>query len=403
MTGRTFNASTATELLRVAKLAVGGDTILLSPGSYGDVHIRNLNPGANVTIKSANPKADAVFRTLQFSKVSNFTIEDVDVSNPLAPGQPDFTAAIRVTSARDITFVGVDVAGSRNGNSHDDGSGIVAQNSSRIAVLDSTFTDLNRAAVFARVDDVVFAGNTIREVREGLNIAEIDGALVERNYFTRVMPNLARGDHADAIQVHAGGAFGSSQDLTIRSNVLKLGDSTAQGIFIRNEKARTGAMHKDITIEDNYFEGNSRHGITLNDTIGAEISGNTIRDMGTMGLAPGLNVANVRDGVIEDNIAPLLLTSPTLPNTNVVWRDNIDVWDRVQRSGVSDASLFSTKVGSGDMDFSSLNVRVSSIAAVQGIGFAAVDGIGDLKASAAAVMAAYLPQFDAHLPHVAML
>jgi parallel beta-helix repeat protein len=403
MTGRTFNVSTATELLRVARTVSGGDTILLAPGSYGHVHLKHINPSANVTIKSANPNADAVFTTLQLSRISNFTIEDVDVSNPLAIGQPDFTAAIRVTNARDITFVGVDIAGSRNGNSHDDGNGLVAQGSSRIAVLDSTFAELNVATVFSRVNDVIFAGNTVREVREGLNLAQVDGALVERNFFTRVMPNVARGDHADAIQVHAGGAFASSQDLTIRSNVLKLGDSTSQGIFIRNEKARSGAMHQDITIEDNYFEGNSRHGITLSDTIGGEVSGNTIRDVGTMGLAPGLNVVNVRNAVIEDNIAPLLLTSRTAPNTDVVWRNNIDVWDRVQRSGVSEDSLFSTKVGSDDMDFSSLNVRAGSIAAVQGIGFAAVDNIGDLKAGAAAVMAAYLPQFDAVLPQVAML
>lgn len=403
MSGRSILVSNSTELTKALRTVSGGDTILLAGGNYGNARINNLNPNAMVTIKSANPNADAVFESLIVSRSSNFTFEDFDVKHELQAGEPDFALGARVMASRNINFVGVDFYGSRNGNPNDDGSGLAVQDSNRVAVLDSTFQEFNVAGIFSRTTDLIFAGNSVSDVREGINLAQVDGALVERNYFTRITPDLARGDHADAIQVHAGGAFGSSQDLTIRSNVLKLGDSTSQGIFIRNEKARTGAMHKDITIEDNYYEGNSRHGVTLNDTIGAEVSGNTIRDMGTMGLAPGLNIANVRNAVIEGNIAPLLLTSRTLPNTDVTWRDNIDVWDRVQRSGVSDESLFSTKVGSGDMDFSSLNVRAGSIAAVQGIGFAAVDNIGDLKASAAAVIAAYLPQFDAHLPHVAML
>lgn len=399
MTGRTINVKNAAELSKAMRTSVGGDTILLASGNYGNAAFNNFNPKGTVTIQSANPDADAVFETMRITRSSNLNFVDIDVHHPLAAGEADFSAAVRLTSARDIAFVGVDFSGSLNNNPHDDGNGFWAQGSERIAVLDSTFREFNVAAIFPKTSELIFAGNTIDTVREGINLSEVDGALVERNFITRVLPDESKGDHPDAIQVHAGGSAGSSANITIRSNVLKLADSDAQGIFIRNEKAKSGALHENITVEDNYYEGNSRHGITVSDTTDVLVAGNTVRDAGTMGLAPAININNVRGGVIENNIAPMLLTSSSTPNSNVTWSDNIDVWDRKQLKGVSEDALFSTAVGSKDIDFSALNVRGGSAAASQGIGFAAIEGIGDLKASASAVMAAYLPQFDHHSSH----
>jgi hypothetical protein len=403
MSGRTFTVSNATELGRVARTAVGGDTILLASGSYGNVTLKNLNPNGVVTIKSANPDADAVFETLKFARVNNFTVEDVDVHHVLRPGERDFSPAIRIDNSANLTFVGLDVFGSLNNNPNDDGVGIWSQNSSRVAVLDSTFRELNNAAVFPYARGLVFAGNTISDVREGINISQVDDVLIERNFITRVMPNTARGDHADAIQLHAGGVFTTSSDIVIRSNVMLLGDSEAQGIFLTSQKASRGQLHSNITVQDNYYEGNSRHGITVTDTINVEISGNTIRDMGTRGLAPALNTGNIRGGLVEENIAPLLLPSRTAPSTDLVWRNNIDVWDRVQRAGVADSSLFDTPVGSRTLDFSTLNVRAGTTAANQNIGFEAVDHIGDIKTSTAAMIAAYMPMFDNITAHTALV
>jgi hypothetical protein len=403
MTNKTIFVNNATELAKAAKGAVGGDTILLAAGNYGDVSINSLNPNGMVTIKSANPDADAVINRLVVSRSSNFTFEDVDFHNPLRPGETEAVRAVRVQLSNDINFVGVDVYGSLNNNINDDGNGIAFASSSRVSVLDSTFKQLNVAAIFSEGSDVIFAGNTISDVREGVNIAQIDGALVERNFITRVVPDFSRGDHADAIQVHAGGRFTSSNDIVIRSNVIKLGTTTAQGIYINNEKGAQGAFHTNITVEDNYYEGNARHGITVNYGSNLSVHDNTVRDIGTLGLVPAIYVMNSKNAVIDDNIAPLLLGMTRAGNTNTVWSDNIDVWDRLQKVGVADSSLFAAPVGSKDLDFSSLNVRPGSIAAAHGIGFAAIDGIGDIKASASAVMAAYLPQFDLHLAHAVMV
>jgi hypothetical protein len=402
MSGRTINVANATQLTRAIRTSVAGDTILLAPGNYGSVLVNARNPSGLVTIRSADPNAEAVFENLLVSRSSNHSFQDITVQHYLQPGERDVSQAVRVQSSRDISFVGMDVHGTLNNNPNDDGNGLWVVASSRVAVLDSSFRDLNNAVVFGTGSDIVLAGNRISMAREGINLSQIDGALVERNFITNILPNHARGDHGDAIQIHAGGAALSSNDLTIRSNVIKTGTSGSHGIYVNNEKGGRGFVHTNVVIDNNYYEGNARHGITVSFGENVTVTNNTVRDIGSGGLVPAINIGSVRNGLIDDNIAPLLLTMGT-SNRNVTWSDNIDVWDRQFRTGVSDSSLFSKPVGSTDLDFSSLNVRGGTAAAAQGIGFAGISQIGDISASSGAMLAAYLPQFDAHTPHVVML
>lgn len=403
MSARTISVKNTTELNRAIKTAASGDTILLASGNYGSILVNNINPSAVVTIRSANPNAEAVFESLLVSRSSNFAFQDIEVAHYLQPGERDVAQAVRVQASRDISFVGMDVHGTLNNNPNDDGNGLWVVNSNRIAVLDSTFRELNNAAIFGTGSDIIFAGNRISSAREGLNLAQIDGGLVERNYISQILPNTARGDHGDAIQVHAGGTALSSNDLTIRHNVIKAGTSAAHGVYVNNEKGALGFVHTNIVIDSNYYEGNARHGITVGYGENITVTNNTVRDIGSGGLVPAINIANVRNGFVDDNIAPMFFGGTDRSNSNVTWGDNIDVWDRLRGIGVSESSLFAKAVGSSDLDFASLNVRGGTAAAAQGIGFAAVSDIGDIKAGAAAVLAAYLPQFDAHTPHVVMV
>lgn len=403
MSGRTVSVKNAAELTRAIRTAKSDDTILLAPGNYGSVLVNNINPGSLVTIRSANPNAEAVFDGLVVSRSSNFSFQDIEVAHYLQAGERDFVQAVRVQTSRDISFVGMDVHGTLNNNPNDDGNGLWVMSSSRIAVLDSSFHDLNNAVVFGTGSDIVFAGNRISMAREGMNLSQIDGALVERNYISDIFPNTARGDHGDAIQVHAGGAARSSNDLTIRHNVIKTGTTGTHGIYVNNEKGALGLTHSDVVIDSNYYEGNARHGITVNFGDGVTVTNNTVRDIGSGGLVPAITVTNSRNAMIDDNIAPLLLGTTDRKNSNVTWGDNIDVWDRLRGTGIDESSLFESPVGSNDLDFAALNVRGGSAAAAQGIGFAAINGIGDINASSGAMLAAYVPQFDAHSAHIVMV
>lgn len=387
----TTTVTDAASLLRALRAARGGETILLAPGSYGDVSLSGLKPLSTVTIRSADADNDAVFRSLKLTNVSNMVFDDIDVRHVLRPGQKEFEAAIRINKSSNIAFVGIDASGSLNGNSFDDGNGIMVVGGSRIAVLDSTFREFNNAAIFGGVSDVIFAGNSIRTVREGVNLSLISGGLFERNFVADVAGDPSRGDHPDAFQVHGN----VSTDLVFNANVI-MGNHT-HGIFIRNEQfARTGQEHSNIVITNNYIESNARNAIAVRDVDGILISNNTIRDTGLPGLVPGMVIANLSNGVIKGNIVPLMdgQRGAELVNANVVVSNNIDIWDTKQKRGVSEASLFAAPTGTDDLDFSALGVRAGSAADIAGAGFRAVAGIGNLGGSAATQLAAYLPQFE---------
>ena len=393
----TTTVTNAADLMRTLRTARGGETILLAPGNYGDLNLSGIQPRSTVTIRSANPANDAVFESLKLTRVANLVFDDIDVSHALKPGEKDFEVAIRVNFSTNVTFVGIDASGSLNGTAFDDGNGIVVSGSSRIAILDSTFEEFNNAAAFAKSSDVIFAGNTIRTAREGVNIAEVSGGLFERNYITGIRPDVSKLDHSDAFQVQAGGSNGVSRDLVFNANVI-MGDEN-QGIFIRSEKALSqGLKHSNIVITNNYVETNLRNAIAINDTDGVVVTNNSIRDAAGPGIVPGIAIGNLSNGVISGNIVPLIdiRAGAAYVNTNLAITNNIEVWNDKTKRGVSEASLFAAPTGSGDIDFSALGARAGSAAAASGAGFHSVAGIGNLAGSASAQLAAYLPQFDGH-------
>jgi hypothetical protein len=403
MPGKTTLVSNAAQLIKAAKTAQAGDTILLASGNYGDVSLASLRPAGIVTIKSANPDADAVFDSLKLTRVSNFVIADVDIHHVSKPGEPEWVAAATVNLSDHISFVGVDFTGSLNGNANDDGNGMMITSSSRVAVLDSTFQQFNNAIVVGRTDDIIVAGNTIREAREGVNISQVNGGLFENNLVTDINPDLSKGDHSDAFQVHAGGMAAVSNDLVFRSNVMLFGGSGvgggAQGIYIHSEKgAKLGLSHTNIVVENNYYEGNFRHAIGASFVENIIVSGNTIRDGAGAGIPPGITTSNLRNAIIDNNITPIYdaRRGASAASVNVAMSNNVDLWDSTTKAGVGDASIFAAAVNSGNIDFSSLEVRAGSSAALLNAGFHSTGGIGNLSGDTAMLLAAYLPQFNHH-------
>jgi hypothetical protein len=189
----TMTVTNAARLISVLKSARGGETILMAPGNHGDVSLCSIRPSTTITIRLADPDNDAMFTSLKHTRANNLAFEDIDVTHVLALGERDFESAIRVNSSSNINLVGIDLSGSRNGNPLDDGNGLFVHSSSRIAVLDSTFHKFKNAAVFHKTNNVVFAGNSIYDAREGVNAAEVNGGPFERNSMTGNRPNVGTG------------------------------------------------------------------------------------------------------------------------------------------------------------------------------------------------------------------
>lgn len=410
MTSKTVTVATTADLRAAARTARAGDTILLAPGNYGDVRLDNLRPAGTgtITIKSANPDNDAVMRTLTMMNSQNIIIQDIDISRPMNPGEARNNYAVNVGRSSNLTFIGIDVSGSMNNDARDDGHGM-SLNGKRLSVLDSTFTQLGFAVV-ATGSDYVFAGNTMTQVREGMQMREMQGALVANNFARDFQANYAAGEHPDVFQVHTGGTAQASSNLIFRNNVMTPGaDGGVGGIFIRSETA-IPRRHSNILIENNVYEGNFTHGITVSDADSVTIRSNTVRAGINDGLVSSILVSNVSGGLVEKNVVQRLLGSKNEPNTDVVMRDNIDIWDVNQKKGLAVGDLFaqstsaaSNRLGVGlvgseaGFDFSDFNVLANSAAGRLGAGFKAVGNIGNLTGSAEQQMASWLPGLDTSL------
>ena len=104
-------------------------------------------PTGTITIKSADPDNDAVFRSLRMGNLSNIIFDDIDVSRTLRAGETTNGAAIQVNGAKNITFTGLDLSGSMDGNALNDGHGMSIAGGSGISILDSTFQQLRTAVI----------------------------------------------------------------------------------------------------------------------------------------------------------------------------------------------------------------------------------------------------------------
>lgn len=376
MPATTINVSTAVQLAAAIKTVKGGETILLAPGDYGSVLVNARNMTTNVTIKSADSNHDAVFSELRVGNSSGFTFSDIDIHRPLKADEVLWTTAAFINKSSNINLVGIDFTGSMDGNSWNDGWGVRVSYSNNVKVVDSTFEQLKIGGVFDHDTNLTLVGNSVTDVREGFDFSAVHNVAIERNLFTAFTPNytlgMDKGDHSDAIQVWNTGVKEGSSDMVIRDNVILQGTNDTHGIFFRNVDLTPAYRFSNITVENNLYQGDARHGITLGGVDGGVIRGNTVVSALGGTLETGINLIDTSNIVVDHNITPLLLQTGNNPGAMI--SNNIDLWDAAQKKGVTVASIFSTPPAG--LDVAAYGVKAGSAAASLHAGFTAVDGIG---------------------------
>jgi len=368
---KTVNVATQAQLSAALAAAKGGETILLAPGDYGQLTIVRKSFADTVTIKSADSAHDASLTGLRVADSAGIVFDDIDVHRVLAAGEADFVQAAYVSGSSRISFIGVDFTGSMDNNAWNDGVGLRVSYSRDVKILDSTFEQLNNAIVFDHDTGLTVVGNTVTAVREGFDFAAVHNVVIAQNLFTAFQPNWQKSDHSDAIQFWNNRVDEGSTHVAIRDNVILQGvNYGSQGIFIRAENP--AFRHSDFVIENNLYNGDARHGITVTGTNGAVIRGNTVTSAPGGMLESGISIGNTSNVIVEKNIAPLLLDNGN--NTALVWRDNVDIWDSKTGKGAALAGIFAGTATGGDI--AAYAVKASGATAALHAGFTNLDGIG---------------------------
>lgn len=364
-------------LLAALRAATGETLIRLKAGTYDNFIIDKINPTAKVTITSFDITRKTEIDTLLIKNSSNLTFQDLffhheTTTDGMSPHQ------VRVRNSHDITFIRDEFAGNIDGRNTNDASGVMIEDSSRISILNNRFHDLTAASYVLRSDHVVVAGNDVRTVREGMNFSDADYVTIDRNLFTQFQPVLTgpRPDHPDGIQFWTTGSAGSSH-VEITNNAFLFGNNVPiQGIFIRSEQGNA-ARHSDITIANNVYQGQSRHGITVYDADEVRITGNTVVSAPKAGTAqyldPAINTKNTTDAQVDHNIAGLIFTDG---DKKRIASDNVDAWDYRSGVGVKFADLF-VKVPTGNSLPQDFLAKTKSVADILDAGYTRVDRTGN--------------------------
>lgn len=292
--GNTISVSTSAELYEALAQATGGETILLAQGDYGALTM-NGKPGfpnefaSNITITSADPDKPAVFNHMDIHGGKNITVDNVVMDYTFIEGEPDWFRPFEVNNSENVNitntvFDGVQVldgVASEDGFGH--GYGLSVRFSSDVVVEGNEFFGFGRGAIFSESDGIVVSDNDIHSMRsDGLNFAQVQDVLIEDNHIHDFIAAYDSQDHRDMIQFWTAGTTEASSDITIRNNLLDMGEgSWTQSIFMGNESVNYQGGGRDMYYQNVLIEGNTiynahLHGITVGEADGVTISDNSI-------------------------------------------------------------------------------------------------------------------------------
>jgi len=322
------NVSSADELRSALANAQGGETIKLAGGNYGELFLAtssgfDITFPANVTITSAEPADPASFSGLDLRGVANLTFDGIVFDYEFSAGDPLFQQPFKILSGsqnitiRNSIFDGDVAEGvSTTADGYAYGVGLAIRGSTNVTIENNDISQFHRGITVLESADISVVGNDIHAIRsDGMNFAEVAGALIEGNHLHDFEASATSGDHRDMIQFWTNGTDQPSRDIIIRNNYLDIGDGDyTQSIFMRNDQVDQGfagpeMFYQNVLIENNVIINGHLHGITVGETNGLIIRNNSVlhADGGTVdgpdgGVEiPQISVAVTSTGVIITN------------------------------------------------------------------------------------------------------
>lgn len=279
------------DLSRALRKADPGDVLLLAPGTYGAVTIKDRQgaSGRPITLRSADPKDPAQFGALTLVDSAYITLDSLLFDYVYSPGDNAKLRPYRVIKSQHIAILNSVFDGDRPSDKgptdapYGTAFGLSVQGSSHIEIRGNEIRDFYRGSVIAQTAALVVADNNMHDIRmDGMNFAQVEQVLIENNHLHDFNRSLDSRDHADMIQFWTNQTDTPSKDIVIRGNILNSGKGYyTQSIFMRNDLVDRGLAgkemyYKDMVIEENVIINAHLHGITVGETDGLTIANNTL-------------------------------------------------------------------------------------------------------------------------------
>lgn len=262
--------ATAATFAKTLPLAKSGDRIALEPGRYPPLAFKALAFDPPVTVTSADPARPAVLTEMKLDRCSGlvFTGLEFDCSE-----SKKSLGAFEVFDCKSITFTGLNVHGTLDGDPTEDVAGLRINRGFGITVSDSELQQLHIAIGHRDVDGLTVTGNYIHDCRlDGVRGGGSSNVEVSGNFITDFY--RVPGDHADGIQFYTSGSPVSVRNINIHGNAIVQGrGEVMQGIFLR---AQPGLQYIDVTIGGNLIVRGNHNAICVDGGRNIKLIDNTV-------------------------------------------------------------------------------------------------------------------------------
>lgn len=298
---RDLIVSSPPEIREALASVTAGDRLLLAPGAYGTLDLRNVVYVPAISIAPLDRAAPPVFTSIYLSEVHGLGIDGVIVAYG-ATQSPLSSYAVNILGGGDISLSGLEIYSAPDGVAGNDAFGVNIRNSARVSVDGCAIHDVYRGVAVLDSDHVTVRRNVIRAAgSDGVIARGAVGLSILDNYFADFAIVDLELQHPDAIQIWSRYALRSNEDIVIRGNLIRRGaGDRSQGVFVKTPEFVT----KNLLIEHNVIEQSMAQGIAVVNGDGVTIRNNTVIPYDHQADKPGIEIrAPAANTLVADNVA----------------------------------------------------------------------------------------------------
>ena len=361
-----------------------GDTLVLAPGNYGVLYMKDKTYTENVIIKGGN------FTGVQLTNVSHVTLDGATIKlNPTLTSTNN-AQAVRVVVSDNVTITNAKITGGlaingvpqtatvldKTGNvlGLPAGKGVNFENSTDCTISNSDIRMFHKGVTFTDSSNINILNNDIHDLRTSPITGSVQNGLnIIGNHTWTSHPWSfgGAGDHGD--RIHIWTDHESAHRIVIKDNLLEQGDGDAMlGIYLDDNGLGFG-FH-DVAISGNTIIEGTGQGVLLENAYGT-VSDNTLIWSGTGTAANNTPRFQITDGshdiVFTDNIGHVHVIDSTynLQFWNQTGGIEVDpAMSRADRLTITENATVVTPLASYTLDAVTDNLTYSGIGDFTGTG-----------------------------------
>jgi hypothetical protein len=272
--------------------AAPGDTLMLAPGSYGDVDFARRFPKP-VTITCADKAHPPSFNKLSVSGSSYLTFSCVNVDFAPDAKTVTYSWATRIQESDHITFKDVRIVGgpaiaglNEDGSGADVGGniigrptayGVLINHASDVLIDGGEVAGFHKGVMLQWTQKVTIRGVELHDMRTTAIVgADNSDLTIENNYLHSAHPwRWGHGDHADLLALWSNGnqTTPNARVRIVNNRMEQMAGEAILGMWLQGSQA---APFTDFEITGNQIVVNNLQGILINNSHGGVIADNRL-------------------------------------------------------------------------------------------------------------------------------